>query len=100
MRTKLPLAMGRWTHPYPLMMSRPMASISYTLKMSCGQPKAFVALYVTSTGKFHTSFCSGPLEVLRVICEMPSSGPSRWVQSSPCTMAYLQYALSQLGICV
>jgi hypothetical protein len=38
--------------------------------------------------------------VLRVICEMPSSGPSRWVQSSPWTMAYLQYALSQLGICV
>ena len=29
---------------------------------------------------------------------MPSSGPSRWVQSSPCTMAY-QYALSHPGIC-
>jgi hypothetical protein len=56
-------------------------------------------LYVTSTGKFHTSFYSGSPEFLRVICEMPSSGPSRCVQSSPWTMAYLTYALSHPGSC-
>ena len=94
-----PAEMGRCTHPYPRMTSRPMASISKTLRMSCGHPNALVDLYVTSIGKFQTSGWSGPPLVLRVICEMPSSGPSRCVQSSPWTMAYLQYALSHPGIC-
>ena len=90
--------MGRCTHPYPRITSLPSASMEYTERMSCGHPNALVLLYVTSTGKFHTSFWSQSPEVLRVIWLMPSSGPSRCVQSSPCTTAYLQYALSQPGI--
>lgn len=42
--------------------SRPLQSSPYTATTSCGQPKAFVLLYVTSNGKFQTSMRSGPAQ--------------------------------------
>jgi hypothetical protein len=62
-----PETMGRCTHPYPRITSLPNASMEYTLNTNCGQPNAFVLLYVTSTGKFHTSFWSQSPLVFRVI---------------------------------
>ena len=68
------------------------------LRISCGHPNALVALYVTSTGKFHTSRLSSAL-AFRVICDIPSSIPSSTCQSSPCTTEYLQYAFLHSMIC-
>ncbi len=54
----------------------------YTATTRRGQPKALVALKVTSMGKFHTTDVSPPL-LLRATWEKPSSMPCTTRQSGP-----------------
>ena len=73
------MVVGRCTAPYPLTMSRPSESTEYTDSAICGQPKAFVERYTTSSGKFHTSESPAPA---LVICVMPSSKPCARARAS------------------
>jgi hypothetical protein len=61
----------------------PLRTCEYTDTTRRGQPKALVALKVTSMGKFHTTDASPPL-LLRATCEKPWSMPWHTRQSGPC----------------